>query len=69
MDGVQKNIFLKGFVHPLFELLLEQKGITRETSILYTPQQNGYIERDNRTICETTWSMLHFYHIPLKLWA
>ena len=52
-----------------FDLLLEREGITRETSTPYTPQQNGYIERDNRTICEAARSMLHFHHLPLTLWA
>ena len=57
------------FCNTKFELYLEQKGIVRETSTSYTPQQNGYIERDNRTISEAAKSMLHLYNIPLKLWA
>lgn len=40
-----------------------------ETNTSYTPQQNAYIERDNILIFEATRSMLHFHHIPLKLWA
>ena len=33
----------KEFCNDNFELLLEQEGITRETSTAYTPQQNAYI--------------------------
>jgi hypothetical protein len=59
----------KEFCNTTFDLFLEQEGITRETSIAYTPQQNGYVERDNRTICEAARSMLHLHDVPLKLWA
>ena len=59
----------KEFCNNEFDLLLEHEGITRETSTSYTPQQNGYVERDNRTICEAARSMLHLYDLPLKLWA
>jgi hypothetical protein len=59
----------KEFSNVEFDLLLEREGILRETSTPYTPQQNGYIERDNRTICESARSMLHLHNIPMKLWA
>jgi hypothetical protein len=59
----------KEFCNTEFDLLLEREGITRETSTSYTPQQNGYVERDNRTICEAAHSMLHLHDVPLKLWA
>ena len=59
----------KEFCNTTFDMFLEQEGITRETSMAYTPQQNGYVERDNRTICEAARSMLHLHDVPLKLWA
>lgn len=59
----------KEFCNTAFDLFLEQEGITRETSTAYTPQQNEYVERDNRTICEAARSMLHLHDVPLKLWA
>ena len=59
----------KEFCNTEFDLLLEREGIIRETSTSYTPQQNGYVERDNRTICEAARSMLHLHDVPLKLWA
>ena len=59
----------KEFCNNAFNSLLENEGISRETSTAYTPQQNGYVERDNRTICEAARSMLHLHNLPLKLWA
>ena len=59
----------KEFCNTEFDLLLEHEGITRETSTPYTPQQNGYIERDNRTVCKAARSMLHLHNVPLTLWA
>ena len=57
------------FCNTEFDILLEREGITRETTTSYTPQQNGYVERDNRTICEAARSMLHLHDLPLRLWA
>ena len=57
------------FCNTDFDSLLEHEGILRETSMAYTPQQNGYIERDNRTICEAARSMIHLHNLPIKLWA
>ena len=47
----------------------KEKGIRKEDTIPYTPQQNGVAERMNRTIMETTRSMLYHAHLPLKFWA
>nr|GEW98462.1 putative RNA-directed DNA polymerase [Tanacetum cinerariifolium] len=44
-------------------------GITYETSALKTPQQNGVVERINRTLVEAAKTMLIFSHGPLFLWA
>nr|GEX70405.1 hypothetical protein [Tanacetum cinerariifolium] len=44
-------------------------GITHETSAAKTPQQNGVVERKNRTLFETARTMLIFSHAPLFLWA
>nr|GEU47540.1 hypothetical protein [Tanacetum cinerariifolium] len=44
-------------------------GITHETSAAKTPQQNGVVERRNRTLVEAARTMLIFSHAPLFLWA
>nr|GFA76642.1 hypothetical protein [Tanacetum cinerariifolium] len=44
-------------------------GITHETSASKTPQQNGVVERRNRTLVEAAKTMLIFSHGPLFLWA
>lgn len=48
---------------------LQERGIKHELSAPYTPQQNGYIERDIRTILEATRTMLNSSDLPKKLWA
>ena len=46
-----------------------QLGIKHEFSAPYTPQQNGIIERKNRTIQEMARSMLHGKKVPRRFWA
>ncbi|KAI5354684.1 hypothetical protein L3X38_007579 [Prunus dulcis] len=40
------------FLSTEFSKLLESEGIQRQLSIAYTPQQNGVVERKNRTVVE-----------------
>lgn len=42
----------KEFSNDEFDLLQEREGIMHENNTPYTPRHNGYIERDNMTICE-----------------
>jgi len=46
---------------------LEEMTFSRETSTTYTPQQNGYIERDNRSVIEMARSLFHAKGLPKKL--
>ena len=48
---------------------LESRGIERERTAPYTPEQNGKAERDNRTIIESARTMLHAKELPKTLWA
>ncbi|CAM8966101.1 unnamed protein product [Rhodiola kirilowii] len=46
-----------------------KRGITQQFSSPITPQQNGVVERKNRTIQEMTRVMLHSKKVPLKFLA
>ena len=52
-----------------FTKYCKSRGIIKEDTIPYTPQQNGVAERMNRTIMETVRSILHHADLPLSLWA
>ncbi|KAI3518357.1 hypothetical protein L1887_06990 [Cichorium endivia] len=51
------------------EEFLASKGIEHNFSTLYTPQQNGMVERRNRTLVEAARSMLNFANLPLTFWT
>jgi transposase InsO family protein len=43
------------------EDFLDEEGIKHEFSVPYTPQQNGVMERKNRTLIEAARAMLDEY--------
>ncbi|GKC08194.1 retrovirus-related pol polyprotein from transposon TNT 1-94 [Tanacetum coccineum] len=47
----------------------EQVGISHETLVARTPQQNGVVEQKNRTFVEAARTMLIYTKAPLYLWA
>nr|GFA68054.1 hypothetical protein [Tanacetum cinerariifolium] len=47
----------------------EEVGISHETLVARSPQQNGVIERCNRTLIEAAYTMLMYAQAPLFLWA
>ena len=47
---------------------LDELGITHELSAPYTPQQNGVVERKNRTLVEMARTMLDEYNTPRHFW-
>ncbi|GJY34640.1 retrovirus-related pol polyprotein from transposon TNT 1-94 [Tanacetum coccineum] len=57
------------FVNKNLTYFYERVGITYEKTVLRTPQQNGVVERRNRTLVEAAWTMLIFSKAPLFLWA
>ncbi|GJV35345.1 ribonuclease H-like domain-containing protein [Tanacetum coccineum] len=46
-----------------------QKGIKREYSVAKTPQQNGVVERKNRTLIEAARTMIANSLLPTVFWA
>ena len=52
-----------------FHDFCKEVGIKRETTTLYTFEQNGVAERKNHTIVEVVRSMLHDQRLPKFLWA
>ena len=52
-----------------FQKYIQTEGVRHERTVPKTPQQNGVAERMNRTLVETTRSMLSDAKIPKKFWA
>ncbi|GJZ57447.1 retrovirus-related pol polyprotein from transposon TNT 1-94 [Tanacetum coccineum] len=57
------------FVNQTLREFYENVGITHQTSVARTPQQNGVVKRRNQTLVEATYTMLIFSKAPLFLWA
>jgi transposase InsO family protein len=51
------------------EGFLEEEGIKHEFSSPYTPQQNGVVERKNRTLLDMARTMLNEYKTPDQFWV
>ena len=49
-----------------FKILCDKKGIKRQLTIPRTPQQNGFVERSNRTLLEMVRSMLDQSNLPIS---
>ena len=52
-----------------FAKFLESKGICAQYTMPYTPQQNGVVERRNRTLMDMVRSILSNCSLPLSLWV
>ncbi|GKF34756.1 retrovirus-related pol polyprotein from transposon TNT 1-94, partial [Tanacetum coccineum] len=57
------------FVNQTLKSYYEDVGISHQTSVVRTPQQNGVVERQNRTLVEAARIMLIFSKAPLYLWG
>jgi transposase InsO family protein len=51
------------------EEFLEEEGIKHEFSAPYTPQQNGVVERKNRTLINMARTMLGEFKMPEQFWS
>ena len=52
-----------------FKTFCEENGIKRHYTAPYTPQQNGVVERRNRTVVEMARSCLKEMKLPCMLWG
>nr|GEV98131.1 putative ribonuclease H-like domain-containing protein [Tanacetum cinerariifolium] len=57
------------FVNQTLRDYYEEVGISHETSVARSPQQNGVVERRNCTLIEAARTMLIYTQAPLFLWA
>ncbi|GKD43644.1 retrovirus-related pol polyprotein from transposon TNT 1-94, partial [Tanacetum coccineum] len=57
------------FVNQTLREYYEKVGISHETSVARSPQQNGVVERRNRMLIEAAHTMLIYAKVPLFLWA
>jgi transposase InsO family protein len=57
------------FKNTSVEEFLGEEGIKHEFSVPYTLQQNGVVERKNRTLIEVARTMLDEYKTPDNFWA
>ncbi|GJU56278.1 retrovirus-related pol polyprotein from transposon TNT 1-94 [Tanacetum coccineum] len=57
------------FVNHTLKAYYEEVRISHQTSMAHTLQQNGIVERRNRTLVEAARTMLIFLKAPLFLWA
>jgi transposase InsO family protein len=51
------------------EKFLDEEGFKHEFSAPYTPQQNGVVERRNRTLIDMARTMLGEYKTPERFWS
>jgi hypothetical protein len=59
----------KEFVNKRMGAICVKAGIVHQTTVPYTPQQNGIAERMNRTLVERARAMLEYKDVDMKWWA
>ncbi|GJX22608.1 retrovirus-related pol polyprotein from transposon TNT 1-94 [Tanacetum coccineum] len=72
LNATVKNIYTDNeteFVNQTLRSYYESVDISHETSVARTLQQNGFVERRNRTLVEAARTMLNYAKAPLFLWA
>jgi transposase InsO family protein len=57
------------FLASSFQKVCEEAGIKHQFTAPYTPQQNGVVERKNRSVMEMARSLLKSMEIPGIFWA
>nr|GEV22892.1 retrotransposon protein, putative, unclassified [Tanacetum cinerariifolium] len=57
------------FLNKILHTYFAAEGIDHQTSVARTPEQNGIVERRNRTLVEAARTMLSAAKVPLFFWA
>nr|GEW59340.1 retrovirus-related Pol polyprotein from transposon TNT 1-94 [Tanacetum cinerariifolium] len=57
------------FLNKTLKAFFKEEGIEHQTSTARTPEQNGIVERWNRTLVEAARTMLSALKVPLFFWA
>ena len=57
------------YINQELKAFCASKGIMLETTVRYSPEQNGAAERLNRTLLDKVRPMLEDAHLPKSLWA
>jgi transposase InsO family protein len=57
------------YISKEFVKFCKDVGIKRELTTPYNPQQNGVVERKNRTIMGVVKTMIHDQDLPMCLWV
>ncbi|GKD90451.1 retrovirus-related pol polyprotein from transposon TNT 1-94, partial [Tanacetum coccineum] len=57
------------FLNKTLNAYFKEEGIEHQTSTPRTPEQNGVVERRNRTLVEAARTMLSASKLPLSFWA
>ena len=57
------------YLSDLFKAYCDEKGIARQLTIPYTPQQNGMAERMNKTLLNMVKSMMEQAKFPISFWG
>lgn len=57
------------FQNDAFEKFCQTQGIRHQYSAPRTPQQNGIVERKNRTLQEMARAMIHRNNVPIRFWV
>nr|GEX40428.1 hypothetical protein [Tanacetum cinerariifolium] len=57
------------FLNKTLHVYFSSEGIHHQTSVARTPEQNGVVERRNRTLVEAARTMLSATKVPIFFWA
>nr|GEU40005.1 retrovirus-related Pol polyprotein from transposon TNT 1-94 [Tanacetum cinerariifolium] len=68
INNLVKKILVK-FKNKTLAKFFDEFGISQQFSAARMPQQNGIVERRNRTLVEAARTMLTFANLPTFLWA